>query len=301
MLILVLFFTLLFFPEHVFFGATKGLVLWYKTVLPTLFPFIIITSLLSRTNSFHIISKILSYPLCDILHISNASLPAVVSGFFCGYPMGAKVIADLIEQKHISENEGAYLLSFCNNASPMFWVSYVIYQTFSLEKYVLPVLIIVYLTPIICSFGFRNIHKFERKATLVSCSMINDNFFSVLDQAVGSGCELITKIGGYLMIFSIIAELCLLLPFTENWWYYLVIPSLEMTNGINQIMASPYNTGIQFILVVFNTSFGGICAFMQTFSVLKNTNISKKVYIIEKLITAMVTSLIIFIFFCIIR
>lgn len=35
--------------------------------------------------------------------------------------MGAKVIADLVREKHISSEEGTYLLGFCNNVSPAFF------------------------------------------------------------------------------------------------------------------------------------------------------------------------------------
>ena len=39
--------------------------------------------------------------------------------------MGAKVTADLVREQHISKEEGTYLLGFCNNVSPSFFINYI--------------------------------------------------------------------------------------------------------------------------------------------------------------------------------
>ncbi|MFQ9344896.1 MAG: hypothetical protein ACLR2O_03560 [Coprococcus sp.] len=48
-----------FFPETVATGAANGLLLWYRQVLPVLFPFLLITGLMIRTESISLINHTL--------------------------------------------------------------------------------------------------------------------------------------------------------------------------------------------------------------------------------------------------
>jgi hypothetical protein len=50
LILLSLFFTMLLFPETVFRGACDGLLLWYQILIPTLFPYLIVTGLLLKTD-----------------------------------------------------------------------------------------------------------------------------------------------------------------------------------------------------------------------------------------------------------
>ena len=126
--VILLFFIMLSFPQEVFDGASEGLLLWFQIVLPTLLPFIIISNILIQTNSISMLSRIFGPAFQKIFRISTDGSFVVLAGFLCGYPMGAKVTSDLILAGRITKSEGSYLLSFCNNTSPMFIISYVIWQ-----------------------------------------------------------------------------------------------------------------------------------------------------------------------------
>ena len=111
--VLICFAFMLLFPKDVFNGASKGLLLWFHTVFPTLFPFLIITNLLMSTNCIRLIARLFGPLLNKIFRVSPNGSFAIIAGFLCGYPMGAKISADLTHTKQISPQEGAYLLSFC--------------------------------------------------------------------------------------------------------------------------------------------------------------------------------------------
>lgn len=53
---LLLFFCLLIFPARTFFYACEGVNLWFHTILPSLLPFLILTSLLLETGAARRIS-----------------------------------------------------------------------------------------------------------------------------------------------------------------------------------------------------------------------------------------------------
>ena len=153
--ILILFFSMLSFPQTVFTGASYGLVLWFRHVLPTLLPYMILINVLICTPALHWICRITSTFLFPLLGTSYYGTFAVLTGFLCGYPMGAKTASDLLDTQKISRSEASYLLSFCNNTSPAFILSYVVAQNMKERNLCIPFFLILTFTPLMLSFIFR--------------------------------------------------------------------------------------------------------------------------------------------------
>jgi len=278
---------MLIFPRQTFEGANNGLLLWFQIVLPTLLPFIILSNLLIHTNAVTYISSITKPFLQKLFRVSDYGCYAIFVGFLCGYPMGAKVVADLIQTEKIPQNEGQYLLSFCNNTSPMFIISFIVMQNFKNESLLLGTLVILYLAPVLCSFLFRRLYQVE-KQSLKEINHSKESFsfdFNLFDTCIMNGFETITKVGGYIILFSILFSLVKQLPLV---W---LLPTLEISCGISYItsLGIPLATVYPYVLAL--TSFGGFCAIAQTNSMIQESKLSIVPYIIQKLITALVTSL----------
>lgn len=291
--IIGLFFILLLFPQETFQGASQGLLLWFQTVLPTLLPFMICTNLLIHTNAVSFISKILGPFLKRLFHVSSNGCFAVLTGFLCGYPMGAKVTADLITAGHLSKKEGSYLLSFCNNTSPMFFISYIVLQNFKRQSLILPSICILCFTPVLCSFLFRicyrqNAEKDADTAYMAKREVYFD--FQIFDNCMMNAFETITKVGGYIILFSILLALLKNIPFQS------LLPLLEITNGIPLIIKNASSFEEAYIYAMALASFGGLCSVAQTKSMIQQTGLPIFPYIIEKLITALVTSMFAFLY-----
>lgn len=97
------------FPISALQGASNGLLLWFNKVLPTLLPFIILSNILIKL---------------DILKSIPSFTYGLILGFLTGLPMGAKTSSDLLENNKINYKEASFLLSICNNPSPMFIINY---------------------------------------------------------------------------------------------------------------------------------------------------------------------------------
>lgn len=128
---LLLFFCLLIFPARTFFYACEGVNLWFHTILPSLLPFLILTSLLLETGAARRISAPCRSFFQTVFGLSPAGFYALFLGLFCGFPMGARITAQLYEAEEIDRNEACYLLTFCSSPSPAFLSSYVILTAFS--------------------------------------------------------------------------------------------------------------------------------------------------------------------------
>lgn len=283
---------MLCFPKETLSGATDGLLLWFQIVMPTLLPFFIITNLLIHTNAIIYVSYLCGSLIQRVFCVSQEGSFAVLAGFLCGYPVGAKVTADLVKTNRISLSEGKYLLSFCNNTSPAFIISYIVIQNLRDDTLLLPTMLILYLAPILCSFLFRKHYRIQRsfQENRVSKNHAVLFRFEILDSCIMNAFENITKIGGYIILFSILFRFGKLLP--SGW----LLPFLEITNGIPSILQSFPNFRIAYPLVMALTSFGGVCALMQTQSMLQGTKLSILSYTIQKLITATVTSLLVILY-----
>ena len=68
-----------------FTGAADGLLLWFNTIFPTLFPFMFITAILLKSGGLNIIANVLGKPLGKIFSVSAAGAFSVIAGFLCGY------------------------------------------------------------------------------------------------------------------------------------------------------------------------------------------------------------------------
>ena len=290
--VIALFVLMLLFPQPVFKGASSGLLLWFNVILPTLLPFMIISNLLIGTRAIDAISKVFGPVMCRLFGVTRYGSFAIIAGFLCGYPMGGKVTADLVRKQYITWQEGQYLLSFTNNTSPMFIISYVVWQNLKDTSRTMPALLILILSPILCSFLFRIYYRPGARIHSSGCPPLpKAAAASLMDSCIMNGFETITKVGGYIMLFSILIALLQKLPLDHFLFSLLLLPSLEMTNGIPLLCASPLSADACFVLSLALTSFGGWCSVAQTRSMVQGARLPITPYLIEKLITTLVTSL----------
>ena len=290
--VIALFVLMLLFPQPVFKGASSGLLLWFNVILPTLLPFMIVSNLLIGTRAIDAISKVFGPVMCRLFGVTRYGSFAIIAGFLCGYPMGGKVTADLVRKQYITWQEGQYLLSFTNNTSPMFIISYVVWQNLKDTSRTMPALLIPMRSPILfsfrCRFYYRPgacIHAAEYPPLPKAAAA------SLMDSCIMNGFETITKVGGYIMLFSILIALLQKLPLDHFLFSLLLLPSLEMTNGIPLLCVSPLSADACFVLSLALTSFGGWCSVAQTRSMVQGARLPITPYIIEKLITNLVPRL----------
>ena len=294
-----LFAAMLIFPQAVFSGAEEGLLLWFQIIFPTLFPFLVVTSLLLSSGGLNLITRLCGGLFRRIFRVTQNGAFAVLAGFLCGYPMGAKVTADLLRAEKISDREARYLLSFCNNTSPVFIINFIVWKTFGDERLMLPTLLILIGSPVLMSFIFRRIylkgrHPFpEPSAALKEKKTRFD--FSVLDSCMMNSFEAIVKVGGYIILFSVLLSLLEELSGQKSI-LMTAAPALEVTNGILLLSSSVSDPGLRYAAVLGLTSFGGLSSAAQTQCMLEGTGLSVIPYIIQKLTTAAAASLLSFIY-----
>lgn len=283
----------LIFPDPVSQGAKSGLTLWFSVVFPALLPFMVISGTIVRMGIASSIGRIL-YPLLHkCLHVSENGCYPVVIGLLSGYPLGAKTIADLCISGGITQEEGQYLLTFCNNASPMFMLEYMGAYCMGLPRPEL-LLLIVYLSAFLNAFLHqKRLGCYQKDNCVVKYTRQEkkeDFFMNALDESILDSFVTLAKVGGYIILFSILAglggEMLPLSPLTKTAGLGII----ELTTG-GEYIRNLLNNSLQiWILGAAVCAFGGLSSIAQTSSVLQGSGLSLKKYFLAKLCQTLIAA-----------
>ncbi|BCK00287.1 hypothetical protein [Anaerocolumna chitinilytica] len=280
------------------------MLLWFNTLLPTLLPFMILSNLIVQMKISVLLSRIL-YPIFHrIFRVSKNGCYPVLIGFLSGIPVGAKTTSDMIKRGELSVEEGQYLLGLCNNASPMFIMSYISLTQLNRPDIRIALLVILYSSALFSTFLWSAIRKkqlshYRKKLTalniqarksadlagFVNPQEDNSRFdFKKLDKSIMDAFDIITRVGGYVILFSISAQIISDIGSSNSTLKIIVLGFIEITTGINKISNAAFPMDIKIALITMITAFGGLSGLAQTKSVINDTRLSIHTYIIQKLL-----------------
>lgn len=114
------FLALVLFSSRAASGAREGLMLCARTLAPSLFPFFVLSRLLSALGMTDILSRRAGPLMQKLFRVSGAGAEAFLIGITGGYPLGAATVAGLRRSGRLHREEAQRLLAFCNNSGPAF-------------------------------------------------------------------------------------------------------------------------------------------------------------------------------------
>ncbi len=300
--LLLFLFYMLFEPAKTLEGSRNGLLLWFQTLLPTLLPFLILSNLLLNTQ---MIPRLLR-PLQPLFHrgfgLDVYGGYAFITGLFCGYPMGAKVTADLYETGQIPRAEADYLLAICNNPSPAFLITYVIHENLNTVQNTGQILLLFYGSLFLSTLVFRlnrHIHTPALQASSITYKKETPHPLSpgeLIDVSIMNGFETITKLGGYIILCSIAVTALNLIPEVFSPIRLLLSTTIEISTGIHTISLLPFPYHTKLLWSLCASAFGGCCILLQTYSVIRKSGLSLRPYLSGKLTQTIITAVIFLIF-----
>ena len=238
-------------------GVRDGIEICLNVIIPSLFPFFIITTYLNSILSDYKLPGI-RY-LTKKLHIPEGGESILLLGLVGGYPIGAKLIADLYKAEEIDEDTARILLGYCNNAGPSF--------IFGISS-------AAFASPIV-PFALWFIHILSAVITgfllpKPKCKKItvHQSAGKTITQATRNSISASISVCGWVIIFKIILTYlyCWFPILIKSQFGILITGILELSNGCIAAAQIP-DTEIRFIL--FSTFFacGGLCVLLQTVSV----------------------------------
>lgn len=104
-------------------AAADALSLCARSVIPALFPFLVVSSLLIRLGFANLITPWCSGFMTSLFRLPGCAGSALILGLIAGYPVGAQTAADLYRTRRLTQTEAQQLTAFCNNSNPVFLIS----------------------------------------------------------------------------------------------------------------------------------------------------------------------------------
>ena len=95
-------FLLFFYSGECIKLAENGLLIWFQKMIPSLFPFMILSGFMIRSGLCVNFGKLLQPFLGNLFRLPPQMLYVIFMGFLCGFPMGAKIIADMLDKRQLS-------------------------------------------------------------------------------------------------------------------------------------------------------------------------------------------------------
>ena len=260
-------------------GAVAGIDICIKTLIPSLFPFFVLSILLTGSVLGRPVN--LLRPVARLCRIPAGCESLLAIGFLGGYPVGAQNVAFARESGVLSSKDAGRMIVFCNNAGPAFMFGF-LSQMF--QNPICPWLLwmihmssAIVLGLLLPGGGDRNV--------AMPCTQ-NLTFSHALDKSI----KVMARVCGWVILFRIILEFlqgsvlnCL--PVTGQ---VLVAGLLELSNGCLWLRALP-SEGLKFILSAVMLSFGGMCVYLQTRSIA--ANVSMDLYIPGKMLQGCISFL----------
>ncbi len=282
----VLFLMLLIIKSDICIKTAKDtLYLCYKTVIPSLFPFFILSSFMINTGFINSVGRIVEPFAKTLFSVSGNGAVVFIMGILCGYPTGAKMVSELYKTNQIEKNEALRLLPFCNNSGPLFIIGAVgvgMLGSVHLGTFLYIIHIAsALLTGVILSF-FGSKTKNVKKTQI-----LNVNFGKALSDSVISGVSTMANVSGYIIFFSVIRVFLMPIIYKlsgdGNASLYLS-GLLEVTLGAFEICTNCLDSEKALILTSGILGFGGLCVFLQVWGIVSEAELSVKTYILGKLI-----------------
>lgn len=302
-------------PKSCIAFTISGAKLFFYSVFPSLFPFLVIVNLIFAFGGIEIYSKILGKILCTPLRLPRECSVVILASLFCGYPLGSRYSCELYERKVINKVTLERLLNIATNGSPLFIIGTVgtamLNSTFLgyilLISNALSCIIIGLILPTKKTVNYRLSSNSSVAATQIK---ENPNFGVALKNALDDATKTCLSIGSFVVIFSVIISiikssgiyhtainaLCSTGIINYSILDGLFLGFIEITNGCSIVATSNLSLNIKILICSFLIGFSGLSITFQVYSFVYKYKVSMKKYLSLKIVQGIICTLITLLF-----
>ena len=244
-------------------GALDGIQICLRRVVPSIFPFMVLSASLTSAISGSQ-GKILR-PFGLLLGMPKGSEGIFLTGLLGGYPIGAQAVHQAWSQGHLQKDQAKRMLGFCSNAGPSF-----IFGILALQFSRTSLAFLLWAIHILSALAVGMILPGKSNET----EKIPVGKPITLTQSLQKSVITMGFICGWIVLFRVV------LAFLDRWilWIFPISVQiaihglLELANGccnVSQIASE----SMRFVISAVMLSFGGLCVLLQTMSVTQELGI----------------------------
>lgn len=273
---------LLIWSDAVRQAVQEGLTLCARTVIPSLFPFFVVSALLVSLGFAQSLGRPLEGFMRLLFHVGGNGAAALVLGLAGGYPVGARTAAELYRQGLCTRREAERLLGFCNNCSPAFAVSILGWGVFHSGRAGVWLYLIHVLSALLTGMLLARLDRqpparsgTAHRPSAAPASPPPVSLSGALVGAVQSGLQSMLGVCAFVVLFMVV-----LLPLraVPGFWGTLAVGVVELFNGAARLTGDRAG----FLLAAALLGWGGLSVHCQTLSVLSGSGLSTRSYWLGK-------------------
>ena len=284
---------LFLFGQQVAAATASALELCLFILLPSLFPFLVLSSLLISSGVVTRIAPRLERPMRVLFDLPGTCVIPILLGAIGGYPVGARAVSELYQQGLCSLPQAKRLLRFCNNAGPSFFISVIgggLLHDMKLGA-------LLWMVHLLAAF-MVSLFPFQKDIPAENCTVSAYTnpatpLLSAFLQAVTAAFSSFLNICAFVLIFAVITRLsitmpfffrlCNLLPGSAVFWQGLCTGFLELTAGVSMLISGGLPRKLLLAALSFLCGWGGISVQCQSVSLLRAAGLPCRRYILSKL------------------
>ncbi|MBP3667738.1 MAG: hypothetical protein J6K29_11910 [Clostridia bacterium] len=274
----------------------RGLTLCARTVIPSLFPFMVISELLVSSGAGEALGRLFAGIMRRVFGVSGAGASAVFLGSACGFPVGARTAVGLLDRGVISKAECEHLLTFVNNPSSAFLISAVGAGLYGNRRLGVALYLIVLLcgllTGFLARFFLRRTGNNGEHPHFPSGLHIGG--VETFTGAVSSAASGMLTVCAYVIFFSAITgtvgQVVEGRGLLGEAGYTLLTGLLEMTGGIG--LASALSGHWPLILTAVFAGWSGVSVHCQVMTLCGGRGLSFKPYLLAKAVQGLLCGMV---------
>lgn len=282
---------LIFWPQEAAEAAKEGLRLCGGVIIPSLFPFFVLSSMAVSLGLAQLMGQLLAPLMGPLFRVGRAGAGALALGLIGGYPVGARTVRQLYESGQCSRDEAERLLAFCNNCGPAFILGVTGAGVFGSAE--IGALLLAGHVLGACSVGivFRR-YGADRKSAAPPAVIHSVSLPSAFTQAVKSGLMSTLNVCGYVVLFSVLLRFLTRLGALEPFaglpnGKALASGILELSSGISALSSGAGGIAA----AAFLLAFGGLSVQCQTLSMLEGSGLDPRPELLGKLLHGLFAAL----------
>lgn len=278
---------LLLFPQEIGGGIKNGLYISGESIIPALFPFMVLSTYVSASPYAPYLSKKINKFSRRLFNISGTGLTAVILGILGGYPIGAKIIEEFFKSGMITQNDARRTLSWCVNPSPAFVITAI--GSFMLNSYKSGIIMYISVLAATLSIGVASRFTYDKGTSeptqAAALSLDRTNIFIY---SVATASKSLLLICAWVVLFS---SVCAgLNVITQNEAVLLFTQSIaEVTTGCKSAIQG--NVSLPLICAILG--FGGFAVIFQVAPYLQVCGYDLKLFICWRAVSGALSA-----FFC---
>ncbi len=303
---------LVIFPSQMVDAARDGVELCFNVIIPSLFPFFVLSSLTVELGAAEKLGRILVPVMRPLFNVGGACASALVLGFIGGYPVGAKTVITLYENGECSKAEAERMLSFCNNSGPAFIFGVVGAGIFSSGTIGL-LLYLAHMAASICvGLIFRRWGSGEITHHFPGAKAERVPFPLAFVDSVKSSFTSSLGICGFVIFFTVLIKLLFLsgllgslseiigsalgfLGMDSAWAERLLTGIIELTSGVWSLRDASGELTASIAMAAFMLGWAGLSVHCQVLSFIGSSGLSVRTYIIGKFLQGIFSAVIVII------